>query len=270
MAVNAENRMEVLVARVGKVRRSLAAIAVIKVAALCILFVCGYIGAYVWFDHRFNFGFIGWIIALLLLIVGAVIIFYKLSRLLMVQISYTNAANFIENKNSFDQQLVAAMEYYEQKTDYPYSEALAEYLVAKACDDSQAFKFDSTIQKWHGYILAAIVVCGMSIVGFYIQRNLAYIKTYFTRLTMPLAAIEPVSATKLESTTGDFVSEPESMLKFTAEIQGRVPENGKMVLEPMTGDSNEVPPREEIPISPVVREDGNPKLEVSNYFEEIG
>jgi len=270
MAVKVENRMEVLVARVGKVRRWLAAIAILKVAAVCMLFACGYIGAYVWLDHRFNFGFTGRIIALLVLIVGTAVILYKLSRLLMVQISYTNAANYVENKNSFDQQLVTAMEYYEKKTDYPYSEALAEYLVARACDDSQEFRFDSTIQKWHGYILAIVVFIGFGVVGFYVQRNLAYLKTYFSRLAIPIAAIEPISATKLESTTGDFVSEPESMLTFTADIRGRVPENGKFVLEPLTFDSNEIPSREEIPISPIVREDGNPKLEASNYFKEIG
>jgi len=270
MAVNVENRMEVLVARVGKVRRWLAAIAVLKVAAVCMLFTCGYISAYIWLDHRFNFGFLGRIMALLLLIAGAAAILYKLSRLLMVQISYTNAANYIENKNSFDQQLVAAMEYFEKKTDYPYSEVLAEYLVARACDNSEAFRFDSTIKKWHGYILAVIVICGMGVVGFYIQQNLAYLKTYFTRLTMPLAVIEPVSATKLEATTGDFVAEPESMLTFTADIRGRVPENGRLVLEPVTGDSNEVPSREEIPLSPVIREDGSSSLEASNYFEKTG
>ena len=270
MAVNVENRMEVLAARVGKVRRWLAAIAVLKVAAMCMLFACGYIGAYIWLDNRFNFGFTGRIIALLLLIVGAAAILYKLSRLLMVQISYTNAANYIENKNSFDQQLVAAMEYYEKKTDYPYSEALAEYLVARAWDDSEAFRFDSTIKKWHGYILAAVVLCGMAVVGFYIQRNLSYLKTYFTRLTMPLAAVEPVSATKLQTTTGDFVAEPESMLTFTADIRGHVPENGRLVMEPVTDDANEVPSREEIPLSPVIRGDGSSSLEASNYFEEIG
>jgi len=270
MAVNIDNSMEILVARVAKVRRWLAAIAVLKVATVCMLFACGYIGAYVWLDHRFNFGGLGRIIALLLLIVGAAIILYKLSRLLLVQISYINAANYIENKNSFDQQLVAAMEYYEKKTDYPYSEALAEYLVTRVCDDSQTFRFDSTVQKWHGYVLAAIVLFGLSIVGFYIHQNLTYLKTYFTRLTMPLAAIEPVSTTNLESTTGDFVAEPESMLTFTADIQGRIPENGKFVLEPLISDSNEIPSREEIPVSPVIREDGNPRLEASNFFEETG
>jgi len=270
MAVNIQNRMEVLVVRVGKVRRWLAAIAVLKVAAICMVFACGYIGAYVWLDHQFNFGFFGRIIALLLLIIGSAFVIYKLSRLLIVQISYTNAANYIENKNSFNQQLVAAMEYYEKKTDYPYSEALAEYLVARTWDDSREFRFDSTIKKWHGYILAAVVICGMSIVGFYVQRNLAYLKTYFTRLAIPTAAVEPVSATKLESTTGDFVAEPESMLTFTADIQGRIPEKGRLVLEPVTADGNEVPSREEIPISPVIREDGSSSLEASNYFEKTG
>ncbi|MBN2181506.1 MAG: hypothetical protein JW715_06305 [Sedimentisphaerales bacterium] len=270
MVLNADNRIETLAARVRKVRRWLAAIAILKVAAVCLLFVCGYIGAYMWLDHLFNFSGLSRIIALTLLIIAAAFILYKLSRLLIVQISYTNAANYIENKNSFDQQLVAAMEYYEKKTDYPYSEALAEYLVAKVSDDSDEFKFDSTIEKWHCYILAAAVLLGFCVIGLYIQRNLAYLKTYVTRLTMPLSSVEPVPTTMLESTTGDFVAEPESILEFKAEIQGRVPENGMFVLEPLSNDSNEIQPREEIPITAVIGENGNPTLETSNFFEETG
>ncbi len=270
MAVNIDNKMDILVARITKVRRWLAAIALLKVAAVCMLFACGYIGAYIWLDHRLNFGGLGRIMALLLLIAGAAVIVYKLSRLLLIQISYTNAANYIENKNSFNQQLVAAMEYYEKKADYPYSEVLAEQLVARVCDDSETFRFDSTIRKWHGYILAAVVLFGVSVVGFYIQRNLAYLRTYFTRLTLPFAAVEPVSAVTLESITGDFVAEPESMLTFAAGIKGRVPETGRLVLEPQISDGNEVSAPEEIQISPVLKEGSDPKFEASKFFEEIG
>ncbi len=277
MAADIDNKMDFLVAKIAKVRRWLAAIAVLKVAAVCMLFVCGYIGVYVWLDHRLNFGVLGRIIALLILIATAAIILYKLSRSLLVQISYVNAANYIENINSFNQQLVTAMEFYEKKADYPYSEALAEQLVVRVCDDSETFRFDATIRKWQGYVLAAIVLFGTAIIGFYIQQNLAYLRIYITRLTMPLAAIEPVPTTSLESTTGDFVAEPKTILTFTADIQstghltaGRIPENGKFVLEPLTGDSNEISPREEISVSPAVRADGNTRLEASKFFEEAG
>jgi hypothetical protein len=282
MDISIDNKMNLLVARVSKVRRWLAAIAIFKVAAVCMLFVCGYIGVYIWLDHRLNFGGLERIIALLLLVAGAAIVGYKLSRMLLVQISYTNAANYIENKNSFNQQLVAAMEYYEKKTDYPYSKALAEQLVARACDDSETFRFDSVIRKWHGYMLAAVVLCGFGVVSVYIHQNLSYLKTYLTRLALPLATIEPAPTTSLEPVTKDFVAEPESILTFTADIQGKIPENEKLVLEPLVYDSNESPSgdllnlpirqslREEIPVSPIVADGSNPKLQASKYFEQAG
>jgi hypothetical protein len=270
MDVDIDNKMDILVTRVSKVRRWLAAIAILKVATVSMLFACGYIGVYIWLDHRLNFGGMGRIVALLLLITGAAVVLYKLSCMLLVQISYTNAANYIENKNNFNQQLVAAMEYYEKKTDYPYSEVLAEQLVVRACDDSETFRFDSVVQKWHGYVLAVVVLCGFGIVGFYIHQNLAYLKTYLTRLALPLAAIEPAPTTHLDSVTKDFVAEPESILTFTADIQGKVPENGKLVLEPLVSESNEKPLREEMPLFPIVTDGSNPKLQASKYFEKTG
>jgi hypothetical protein len=277
MVADIDNKMDILVARIAKVRRWLAAIAVLKVVAACMLFICIYTGVYVWLDHRLNFGVLDRITALLILIIGAVIVLYKLSRLLLVQISYTNAANYIENKNSFDQQLVTAMEFYENKADYTYSETLAEQLVVRICNDSETFRFDSTIRKWYGYVLAAVILFCMAIVGFYIKHNLAYFSTYLARLTIPTAAIEPISVVNLTSITGDFVAEPKSMLKFAADIQstghltsGRIPENGKFVLEPLTGDSNEITPGKESLVYPVNREEGNPRLEVSKFFEQVG
>ena len=183
MAINEE--LDFLVSRVAKVRKWLAAIAILKTAAICLLFACLYIGGYILLDHRFNFSLPGRLIAFFLLLASTIFLVYKLSRLLLLEISYTNAANFIENNYSLNQQLVAAMEYYENKTDYPYSKALAEQLIIRVNKDSETFQFDSVIEKWRGLALAAFVFLGLSVVGFYIQHNISFLATYFARLTAP-------------------------------------------------------------------------------------
>ncbi len=57
MAANEE--LDFLISRVSKVRRWLAAIAILKTAAICLLFACIYIGGYVLIDHWLNFGIAG-------------------------------------------------------------------------------------------------------------------------------------------------------------------------------------------------------------------
>ncbi len=158
MADNVEEKLDALVARVGKVRRWLVTLAVLKVAALCLIFVSVYVGVYAWLDHRLNFDEVGRIIAFVLLLTGFVLILHRLRKSLLGHVSCSGAANYIENRRSFDQQLVTAIEYYENKQDYPYSRALAEQLVLDVDKDSEAFKFDSTVEKWQGYALAAIIL----------------------------------------------------------------------------------------------------------------
>ncbi|MBN1974115.1 MAG: hypothetical protein JW787_10785 [Sedimentisphaerales bacterium] len=264
MAINEE--LDFLVSRVSKVRRWLAAIAVLKTAAICLLFACFYIGGYILLDHKLNFGALGRLFAFALLIAATSILLYKLSRLLLVQISYTNAANFIENNNSFNQQLVAAMEYYENTADYPYSKALAEQLILRVNKDSESFRFDSVVEKWRGYALAVSVFLGMSIVGLYIQHNLSFLKTYLIRLAVPFSSVEPVSATSLKPITGDIVSEPETMIVMAAEINGRIPEKGQLIITPAAQDSN----NQEIQLHPIVESEKEPKFEISEFFPEKG
>jgi len=159
--------LDALVTRVAKVRRWLVALAVLKVAALCLLFVSMYVGVYAWLDHRRNFDEIGRTIAFILLLAGFVLLLYRLRKWLLVHISFSGAANYIENRRSFDQQLVTAIEYYENKQDYPYSRALAEQLVLDVGKDSETFEFDSTVEKWQGYALAAIVLFGLAAAWFF-------------------------------------------------------------------------------------------------------
>ncbi|MBN2589388.1 MAG: hypothetical protein JXA96_05975, partial [Sedimentisphaerales bacterium] len=264
MAINEE--LDFLVSRVAKVRKWLAAIAILKTAAICLLFACIYIGGYIILDHRFNFSLPGRLIAFFLLAGSTAFLVYKLSRQLLAQISYTNAANFIENNYSLNQQLVAAMEYYENKADYPYSKVLAEQLIIRVNKDSETFQFDSVVEKWRGFALAAFVFLGLCVVSFYVHHNISFLATYFTRLAVPFSAIAPVSATSLESITSDIVSEPETMLTLSAKINGRIPESGQLIIKPIGQDSND----QRIQLKPTEESGTEPKFETSEFFSKTG
>ena len=241
MAENAEDKLNALVVRVGKVRRWLVTLAILKVAALCLIFVSVFTGFYAWLDHRLNFDEIARITAFILLVAGLAFLLHRLTKLLLGHISCSVTANYIENQRSFNQQLVTAIEYYENKQDYPYSKALAEQLVLQVDKESGEFKFDSTVEKWQGYALGAVILFGLVAASFYVRDNYVYFSSYFARLTRPLASVEPLSSTHLESITKDIVAEPDSPVKFTAEITGRVPESGKLVvvnLEPQSAESS--------------------------------
>ncbi|MHC4560131.1 MAG: hypothetical protein ACYS80_22835, partial [Planctomycetota bacterium] len=84
MAENVEEKLDALVGRVTKVRRWLVTLAVLKVAALCLIFVSVYVGLYAWLDHRKNFDEIGRIIAFILLLTGLVLLLYRLTKCLLV------------------------------------------------------------------------------------------------------------------------------------------------------------------------------------------
>ncbi len=273
MAENVEEKLNDLVARVGKVRRWLVALAVLKVAALCLVFVSVYVGVYAWLDHRRNFDEIGRIIAFILLLAGLILILLRLTKSLRDRVTCSGAANYIENIRSFDQQLVTAIEYYENKQDYPYSRVLAEQLVLNVDKDSKAFKFDSTIEKWKGYALSAVILFGLAAAWFYVHDNYVYFSSYFARLTRPLASVEPLSQTSLESITKDIITEPDSEVTFTAEIKGLVPELGKLVLvdlEPQTKDDSRQREPEEMQVRPGFDEEKTPKFEASKSFSQTG
>ena len=241
MAENAEDKLNALVARVGKVRRWLMMLAVLKIAALCLIFVSVFTGFYAWLDHRLNFDEIARITAFILLVAGLAFLLHRLTKLLLGHISCSVTANYIENKRSFDQQLVTAIEYYENKQDYPYSKALAEQLVLRVDKESVEFEFDSTVEKWQGYALGAVILFGLIAASFYVRDNYVYFSSYFARLISPMASVEPLSSTHLESITKDIVAEPDDPVRFTAEITGRVPESGKLVvvnLEPQSAESS--------------------------------
>ena len=273
MAETAQEKLEALVARIKKVRRWLLALAILKAAAISMAFVSGYIGVYAWLDHHLNFGIFSRITAFILLLAGSAFLLYKLARYLVTHISCSRAANFIETRHSFHQQLVAAIEFYEGQRDYPYSKALAEQLVLRVFKETEGFNFDSIINKWHGYVLAAIVLFGLGSVLFYARANYLYISSYFARLTRPLGTVQPLVSTSLQPITRDIVAEPNSPVTFAAEIEGLVPESAKLVLvavEPNAMDSTGGPQREEIQILPTATQGEKVELKSSKSFAKTG
>ena len=83
MAETAQDKLDTLVIRVKKVRRWLVALSVLRVAALCLIFISAYVGVYAWLDHRFHFGQTGRITALILLIAGIALILHQLTKRLI-------------------------------------------------------------------------------------------------------------------------------------------------------------------------------------------
>jgi len=273
MAENMEDKLNALVARVVKVRRWLVALTILKVAALCLIFVSVYTGFYAWLDHRLYFAEIGRVTAFVLLVAGLVVLLHKLTKLLVGHVSCSAAANYIEKKRSFKQQLVTAIEYYENKQDYPYSKALAEQLVLNVEKDSREFEFDSTVEKWQGYALAAVILLGLVAASFYVRDNYVYFSSYFARLTRPLASVKPLSSTQLESITKNIVAEPDSEVTFTAGIQGRVPEFGKLVLVELpseTADNNQIQESREMQIRPNIGREKTAQLKATKSFPQTG
>ncbi len=275
MAETTQDKLDALVVRVKKVRRWLVTLAVLRVAALCLIFVSAYIGIYAWLDHRFHFGQTGRITALILLIAGFALILHQLTKRLVNHISCSAAANYIENKNSFDQQLVTAIEYYENKQDYPYSSALAEQLVLLVEKDSAEYRFDAVVQKWQGYVLGAIITFGLVVTWFYVKDNYVYFASYFARLIRPTASIEALSSTCLEPITKDIVAAPDSEVNFAAEIEGHMPESAKLVvvsLEPESEEAVEERQGEYIPaeVKPAYTNGQTARMEASRSFSEPG
>ena len=129
MAGDVDNVLNHLIGRVGRVRRWLLVLSALRIAALGLAFLCLYVGLYAWIDHHVRFGHVGRVSAFVLFagMIGAGV--YAIVRVLRREMTYAHAANYIENRRSFDQQLVAAVEYYEGRADYPYSKALARQLV---------------------------------------------------------------------------------------------------------------------------------------------
>jgi len=206
---------------------------------------------------------------LLVLLVLLAALSYFLVRALRRSMTYAYAASYVENRRSFDQQLVAAVEYFERREDYPYSRTLAEQLVLQVDEAARGFRFDSTIDKWKGYVLAGLIVLGLSVVGLFVQQNVSYFASYLSRLFRPLAQIEPVPATVLESVTEDIVVARDAPVTLTAAVQGRTPESAVLVLT--RGDPNDAnAPAERVEVRPAVDSQGHATLTTTRPFDTAG
>lgn len=230
MAPAVEEALGRLVRRVRTVRRWLVLLSVLKAAALCFALVTAYVAVYAYVDHHVHMGVLPRLAALSLLIAGALFVLYRVVKSLVGHISCRRAANYIESKIDLDQQLVTAVEYHEDKADYPYSEALANYLVRRVYRATSSIDFRSTVARWQAYLFAAVIFIGLCCVGLFMHSYYVFFSTYLARLTRPLDDIEPLPATTLVAITKDVVAPPDSRITLAAEIRGRVPEKGSLVI----------------------------------------
>jgi hypothetical protein len=232
MAGDVEDILKDLIARVDKVRLWLIALGVLRTAALGLACVSVYVGLYSWIDHRVHFGRLARLSALALLVALLAFLAYYLITALQRSMTYSRAASYIENKRSFDQQLVAAVEYYERRPNYPYSAALARQLVIQVDDAARGFRFDSTVDKRRGYLLATFVLLCVAGIGVFVQQNVLYCSSYLARLVRPFSQAKPVPATVLESITGDVVTGPNVPVVLSSAVRGRTLALAALVVTP--------------------------------------
>jgi len=230
MAETVEVKLDELVSRVRAVRRWLVLLAVLKVAAWCLLFVAAYVGLYALADHRFHLGV--WVrgAALLGLAGGLLALVIPLAKSLLGHISCANAANQIEAHDNFQQQLVAAVEYHENKADYPYSRVLADQLVLQAARATRDSNFSASVAKWQAYVCSFLIALGLIAGALFLHTNLAFFSRYMARLANPLTAAAPLPATQLDAITGDIIAETGESVELAAAVRGRVPESGNLTV----------------------------------------
>jgi len=235
MTKDAQTALNELVQRVGTVRKWLVALVLVKTAAAGVAFVTLYIGAYALADHYLHFGAAARVAALAAFAAGAITLCVLLVKSLMAHVSASAAARHIESKLHLDQQLQSAIEYYENKADYPYSPALAEYVILAVHGASENERFDRTVAKWQGRACAAAIAAGVIIAALFLHGHYAFFSTYVSRLAQPLSNVAPLPATTLVSITGDMVVEEDAAYSLAAEIHGRVPERGALEIAQAQG-----------------------------------
>ncbi len=190
MSALPEDTLNDLIARLGKVRRWLLALGVLRTATVWLVAILLYVDFYVVLDHRLHFGRTERLAALAGLIALLALLSHLLFRTLRRDLSYTRAARHVEARHSFDQQLITAAEFYEKGADYPYSQRLARQLVRQVDEVCRDFAFDSTVNKQQGYILVGCIGSGLIIVSLFVYGNLQYFKRSLVGLVNPLAAVE--------------------------------------------------------------------------------
>lgn len=271
MANGVDDILHDLILRVRRVRRWLLALSVLRIAALGLACVSLYVIAYAWLDHRVHFGTLGRASSLVLFLVLIGLGAYFVVRVLRRDMTYANAANYIEGRHNFDQQLVAAVEYYEGRGDYPYSKALAAQLVRQVDVAVQGYRFDSTIAKWQGYVLAGFVLLCACVAGLFIRQNVLYLSSYLARLLQPFSAVEPVPATTLEPAVEDIVAGVDTPVTFDVGIEGRDPESVSLVVTRRDpNDANSPAQEERIELTRNVDPQGRTRFTATKSFDTAG
>lgn len=271
MANGVDDILRDLILRVRRVRRWLLALSVLRIAALGLACVSLYVIAYAWLDHRVHFGTLGRASSLVLFLALVGLGAYFVVRVLRRDMTYANAANYIEGKHNFDQQLVAAVEYYEGRGDYPYSKALAAQLVRQVDVAAQGYRFDSTIDKWQGYVLAGFVLLCACVAGLFVRQNVLYLSSYLARLLRPFSAVDPVPATTLEPAAQDIVAGVDTPVTFDVGIEGRVPESVSLVVTRRDPNDANAPTQEErIELTRKVDPQGRTRFTATKSFDTAG
>jgi hypothetical protein len=131
-------------------------------------------------------------------------------------------------------------------------------LVQQVHRAAEGYRFDATVARWQGYLLAGFVLLCLVVAGLFVRQNVLFVSAYLARLFQPFSQVQPVSATALDSTSGDVVTSPDSPVTLTAAVRGRLPESAVLVVtrrEP--NDANESAPSAiERTEARVVRDDG--------------
>ncbi len=212
-----------LVKRVGRVRQWLVMLCILKIAAATLLFVTAYVAAYAVVDHYLNFGVRARMAALLLLVVAVAAMLALLVQLLGAHTSASTAARFIERRIKLDQQLLTAIEFFENRADYPYSRALAEHVVLRVDRQSRALDFDATVPRWQAWTSIAGICLGLLAGALFLRSSYGYFSTYLARLARPLSDVAPLPATTLVPVSGDLEIEYGLPAEVACEIRGRIP-----------------------------------------------
>ncbi|MBI5093377.1 MAG: hypothetical protein HZB26_13175 [Candidatus Hydrogenedentes bacterium] len=254
-------RLHGLVHRVAQVRRWLMLLIGLRTLAAGGAFALLYVLLFSALDHRLHLGPLGRALALALLAAGFLSVVYFLGRDAIRHYSARQAANYIERHHNYHQQLVTAIEYHEDRASYPYSKALAERVVAQIDETARNDDFTEAIPKWQVYLSAAVIAAAFLVVGIALYTNAAYFARYVGRLTQPLAAVAPLSATTLETLTGDLVTQPDVNVTLAAAIHGVVPEQGLLHLVHAGDQYGDTPPAfRDLSLKPAPGKDEQPQF----------
>lgn len=271
-----EQLLSALVLRIGKVRKRLVTEAFLKTIALAAVVVPLYVALYAWLDHIFHLEFAGRLVALILFgcIVGALIVYW--SKIFLLHISLSEAANYVEKKSSFQQQLVAAIEYYEQKQDYPYSKELAEHMIAELDERAKDFDFKSTVGLRTSWICSLLIAVAFCCISYLLMNNFTYYSRYMARMLKPASSVAPMPATELNVLSKNIVAQQDEVVQFLAAIKGRVPGRGELVIagedsryamgDPNSNNTDVT----RVSLLPVEDENGKIVFETQRAMEKLG